>query len=328
MKNWMKAGAMHVTVFAGMACGMVAPTLAQDAFPSRPITLVVPYPAGGTTDVVARLLAEDLGKRLGQSVIVENKGGASTAVGASSVARSPNDGYTLLMAAATTFSTNPHLYKDLSYKLADFTPVGMVVRVPFAFVVKQALPVNTVAEFIEYAKKQPNGVNQATNGNGSLVHLAGYLIGKELDVPLTFVHYRGAAPAMTDMMGGVVDSNVEALTNAVPNVRDQRYKALAVLTEERAPGLPDVPTFKELGYPELVADTYFAIFAPKGTPAPVVEKLSTALAASVSSEAFRASATKTHNLAVSSTAQELGAYAQKESERWGKIIREGGITLD
>nr|MBF0683616.1 tripartite tricarboxylate transporter substrate binding protein [Pseudomonas sp.] len=276
----------------------------------------------------ARLLSDDLGKRLGQTIVVENKAGASTAVGASSVARAPNDGYTLLMAAATTFSTNPHLYKDLNYKLQDFDPVGMVVRVPFAFVVKKDLPVNNIAEFIEHAKKQPTGLNQATNGNGSLVHLAGYLVGKELGVPLTFVHYRGAAPAMTDMMGGVVDSNVEALTNAVPNVMDNRYKALAVLSEERAPGLPDVPTFKELGYPELVAESYFAIFAPAGTPKPALDKLSRALAETVGSETFKAAMSKVHNMAVPSTAEELGAYAVKESERWGKIIQEGGIKLD
>src|SRR5690606_1055033 len=263
--------------------GVVSVTHAQDAFPSRPISMVVPYPAGGTTDVVARLLAEDLGKRLNQTIVVENKAGASTAVGASYVARAANDGYTLLMAAATTFSTNPHLYKDLNYKLEDFDPVGMVVRVPFAFVVKKDLPVNNIAEFIEHAKKHPNGLNQATNGNGSLVHLAGYLVGKELGVPLTFVHYRGAAPAMTDMMGGVVDSNVEALTNAVPNVTDNRYKALAVLSTERAPGLPDVPTFTELGYPNLVAESYFAMFAPAGSPKPALEKLSSALAETVGS---------------------------------------------
>lgn len=327
MNKWMKS-VLACAVGSLLVGGAAAPALGQDTFPTRPISLIVPYPAGGSTDVVARLLAEDLGKRLGQSIVVENKSGASTAVGASYVARADNDGYTLLMAASTTFSTNPHLYKDLSYKLEDFTPVGMVVRVPFAFVVKQDMPVSNVAEFIEYAKKQPTGVNQATNGNGSMVHLAGYLIGKELGVPMTFVHYRGAAPAMTDMMGGVVDGNVEALTNAIPNVMDNRYKALAVLNEERAPGLPDVPTFKELGYPELLAESYFAVFAPAGTPDAVVEKLSSALSASVGSEAFQASASKVHNLAVPSTPKELGEYARKENERWGKIIEEGGIQLD
>lgn len=308
--------------------GVSATAGAQGDYPSRPITLVVPYPAGGTTDVVARLLADDLGKRLGQTIVVENKGGASTAVGASFVARAPNDGYTLLIAAATTFSTNPHLYKDLNYKLEDFDPVGMVVRVPFAFVVKKDLPVNNIAEFIEHAKKHSKGLNQATNGNGSLVHLAGYLVGKELGVPLTFVHYRGAAPAMTDMMGGVVDSNVEALTNAVPNVTDKRYKALAVLSEERAPALPDVPTFKELGYPNLVAESYFAMFAPAGTPEPALEKLSSALAETVGSEGFKAAMSNVHNMAVPSTSEELGEYARKESARWGKIIQDGGIKLD
>jgi len=308
--------------------GVVPAAGAQEGFPSRPITLVVPYPAGGTTDVVARLLADDLGKRLGQTIVVENKGGASTAVGASFVARAPSDGYTLLIAAATTFSTNPHLYKDLNYKLEDFDPVGMVVRVPFAFVVKKDLPVNSIAEFIEHAKKHPTGLNQATNGNGSLVHLAGYLVGKELGVPLTFVHYRGAAPAMTDMMGGVVDSNVEALTNAVPNVTDNRYKALAVLSEQRAPGLPDVPTFGELGYPNLVAESYFAMFAPAGTPKPALEKLSSALAETVGSESFKAAMSNVHNMAVPSTSEELRAYARKENERWGRIIQEGGIKLD
>ncbi|MCX7144277.1 MAG: tripartite tricarboxylate transporter substrate binding protein, partial [Proteobacteria bacterium] len=247
------------------------------AWPVKPVTVVIPYPPGGTSDVVGRLLAQRLREELGGVFVVENKAGAATAIGAAYVARAPKDGYTLLLSAGTTFTVIPHLNDNLAYKLDDFEPVAAVATVPFAFVVKKDFPAKNLREFLAYAKANPGKINNATNGQGSMVHLLGELIANDLDVKLVQVHYKGAAPATMDMIGGVVDSNVEALTSAVPNVNAGRYRALAVLSAERLPLMPEVPTFRELGYPTIVGETWYAVFAPATTPKPIIDKLNAAL---------------------------------------------------
>ena len=302
--------------------------MAQDAYPSRPGTLVVPYPPGGTSDVVGRLLAQRLREELGQNFIVENKAGAATAIGASFVARAPKDGHTLLLSAGTTFTVNPHLADKLPYRLEDFEAVAPVVTVPFAFVVKKDFPARNVAEFAAYAKSNPGKVNNATNGQGSMVHLLGELVGRGLDVQLTHIHYKGAAPATVDMIAGVVDSNVEALTSAVPNVTAGKYRALAVLSEQRLPLLPDVPTFKELGYPQVVGETWFAVFAPAGTPKPAVARLNAALNKITTSATFVEAMRKLGNEARSSSPAQLLEITQQQSRQWGELIRRLNIKAE
>ncbi len=309
----------------------VAPTgtaQAQDAWPAKPITLVVPYPPGGTSDVVGRQLAQRLKEELGQTVLVENKAGAATAIGASHVARAPKDGYTLLLSAGTTFTVNPHFNEKLAYKLDDFEPVAPVCTVPFAFVVKKDFPAKTLKEYAAYAKAHPGKVNNATNGQGSMVHLLGELIAGGLDVKLTQVHYKGAAPAMVGMIAGVVDSNVEALTNAVPNVNAGQYRALAVLSAERQPLLPDVPTFKELGYPSIVGETWYGVFAPAGTPRPVVDKLSAALRKITGSASFAEAQRKLGNEVKAGTPAELRATTLEQSKLWGELIKRMNIRAE
>ena len=307
---------------------MPTATLAQDAYPNKPVTLVVPYPPGGTSDVVGRLLAQRLREELGQTFVVENKAGAATAIGASAVARAPKDGYTLLLSAGTTFTVNPHLAEKLPYRLEDFEPVAPVVTVPFAFVVKKDFPARNIAEFAAYAKANPGKVNNATNGQGSMVHLLGELVGRGLDVQLTHIHYKGAAPATVDMIAGVVDSNVEALTSAVPNVTAGKYRALAVLSEQRLPLLPDVPTFKELGYPQVVGETWFAVFAPAGTPKPAVDKLNATLQKITTSASFVEAMRKLGNEARSSTPAKLLEVTQQQSRQWGELIRRLNIKAE
>jgi tripartite-type tricarboxylate transporter receptor subunit TctC len=302
-------------------------TLAQDSWPNKPISLIVPYPPGGTSDVVGRQIALRMREELGQQVIVENKAGAATAIGATHVARAPKDGYTLLLSAGTTFTVNPHFNDKLQYKLEDFEPVALVCTVPFAFVVKKDFPAKTLKEFAAYAKANPNKINNATNGQGSMVHLLGEMIATGLDVKMTQIHYKGAAPAMMDLIGGVVDSNVEALTNAVPNVNAGQYRALAVLSAERQALMPDVPTFREMGYPGIMGETWYGVFAPAGTPKPVVDKLNAALRKITSSPAFVDSMRKIGNEAKSGSPADLLATTQDQSKVWGGLIKRLNITL-
>lgn len=292
------------------------------AWPSKPVSLVVPYPPGGTSDVIGRLLAQRLREELGVNFVVENKAGAATVIGATHVSRAPKDGYTLLLSAGTTFTVVPHLSPKLPYTLEDFEPVAAVATVPFAFVVKKDFPARTLREYLAYAKANPGKVTNGTNGQGSMVHLLGELIAKGLDVKLTQVHYKGAAPATLDMIGGVIDSNVEALTTAVPNINAGQYRALAVLSPERLPLLPQVPTFRELGYPSIVGETWFAVFAPAGTPKLVINKLGAALKKITTSEAFGEAMGKIGNEAKSSANPgELLAVTQQQSKLWGDMVK-------
>lgn len=309
------------------ASGPLAPTALAADYPTRPVTLTVPFPAGGATDVVARLLAERVGPSLGQPMVIENRGGASTTIGATAVANAPKDGYTLLLASASTFTTIPHVMK-VRYSLEDFEPISLVVKVPFAFVVKKDFPAKTLAEFRALALAKPGTVNNATNGPGSLVHLAGEVAARELGVKVTHVHYRGAAPAMQDIMAGVMDSNVEALTNAVPNVAAGAYRALAVLSPERLPQMPDVPTFVELGYPKVQAESFFAVLAPAGTPREVTARLSAEIDRVVRSADFKARMEEIGNVAVPMGPAELRSFIAKESALWGEVIRQAGVKVE
>lgn len=303
---------------------------AQDAanWPNRPVTMVIPYPPGGTSDVVGRILAQRLREELGQTFIAENKAGAATAIGATAVARAPKDGYTVLLSAGTTFTVIPHLNDKLQYKLEDFEPVAAVCTVPFAFVVKKDFPAKDLREYIAYGKANPGKINNATNGQGSMVHLLGEMIATGLDLKMTQVHYKGAAPATMDMMAGIVDSNVEALTSAVPNVNAGQYRALAVLSNERQPLMPNVPTFKELGYPSIVGETWYAVFTPVGTPKPIVDKLNAALRKITTSPGFAESMRKIGNEPKSSTPAELRDITMQQSKYWGDLIKRLNIKSE
>jgi tripartite-type tricarboxylate transporter receptor subunit TctC len=308
---------------------ILAATQAEaQSYPDHNITLVVPFPPGGTTDIVGRILVEQLSADLGKPVVIENRGGASTSLGAQMVASAEKDGYTLLLASATTFTTNPHLLPSIKYKLEDFAPVAMVVKVPFAFVVKKDFPAKDIEAFRTYALANPGKINNATNGPGSTVHLMGEIVARGLGIKLQHVHYRGAAPAMNDMLAGIVDSNVEALTNSAPNHRAGMYRALAVLSEQRLSQLPDVPTFKELGYPSIVGETWFAVFAPAGTPQPVLDKLSSSITRVVNMPDFDKRMEAIGNVPWSMTPAQLSSHVVSERERLGKLIRDAKITVE
>lgn len=308
------------------AAALATPRAEAADYPARPIKLVVPFPAGGTTDVVARLLADRVSPSLGQQMIVENRGGASTTLGAMAVANASKDGYTLLLASASTFTTVPHVM-NVQYGLADFEPISMVVKVPFAFVVKKDLPAKTLGEFRAYALAHPGAINNATNGAASLVHLAGEVVAMELGIKVTHIHYRGAAPATADMLAGTVDSNVEALTSALPNVQEGSYRALAVLSPERLPQLPNVPTFTELGYPKVQAASWFAVLAPAGTPRAITDRLSAEIDRIVRAPDFAARMEQIGNVATTMSPAELKTLIANESAFWGEVVRQADIKI-
>jgi len=308
-----------------LACAAFAAPLAQASeaiqWPTRPVTLVVPFPAGGLSDVIGRQLAVLLQQELGQTVIVDNKAGAATAIGAAFVARAPKDGYTLLLSSGSTFTVLPHLNDKLQYKLADFDPVAMVCVAPYVFVVRKDFPAQTLGEFVAYAKKDPGKVNNATTGQGSMVHLLGEVVASSLGIQMTQVHYKGTSPLTIDMIGGVVDATEDTMGSALPNIQAGKYRALAMMTDKRQAVLPEVPTFKELGYPSVIGETLYAVFAPAGTPKPIVDKLNATLRKITTSASYEQATLKLGNEPKSSTPEELRDITLQQSRQLGDVIQ-------
>lgn len=300
-----------------------------DAYPSKPIEWVVPYAAGGGTDVVARVLSEPMGKALGQSIIVVNKPGAATNIGADAVARAKPDGYTILTGDTGTLAANPYLYKKLSYSAEkDFAPVGLLVRFPMLLVVNSQLPVNNYAEFVEWAKQQAKGVSYGTPGAGSPHHLAIELL--RLQSGLNFVHipYRGSAPAVQDVVAGQLPFIFVDTAAGIQHVQGGKIRAIAVASPARLPTLPDVPTLDEQGLKGFEAYAWQGIVAPAATPKERVAKLSDALQSALKQADIVA---KLEGMALEvtpSTAEEMDAYASAERNKWRRVIEESKITLD
>jgi tripartite-type tricarboxylate transporter receptor subunit TctC len=259
--------------FVALALLGPRPATAQSDYPSRAITVVVAFAAGGTSDIIARLLAQKLSEYTGVSVIVENVPGAATILGTEKVARSQPDGYMLYLASSTPFATNPNFYKNLKYSIDDFEPITLVARVPLILDVNPKFPGSTVKEFVAYAQSKPNGVTIATPGKGSVGEIVNGMTRGLLEIPVTNVPYRGGAPAVTDVMKGVVDAYYDAISSSLPLVQGGTIKALAITGSKRSPGAPDVPTLVELGYKDFVLENLYTVVARKGTPRPIVEKL-------------------------------------------------------
>ena len=314
---------------SAVSAGALASGYARaQAFPAKPITLVVPYSAGGPTDLSSRVLAERMQAALGARVIVENRPGASTIVGAQHVALAAPDGYTLLMVTTTTLCTNPHLYKKLPYKVEDFTPIGMAVKVPLGFAVPQTLPVSNIAEFRRYALAQAGKLNYGSAGTGANSQLVNALMNQALGIQMTEVPYKGTGPALVDLAGGRVEGLVDAIATLLPLHREGRIKILANFDDVRSPVAPDVPTFIEAGYPSLVAFTWFAVVAPARVPEPVVARLHAALMTAVTAPETQRKLAEMGFIAQGSTSRELSDYIGSEYKRWGSLIQKMGLTLD
>lgn len=289
-------------------------------YPNKPITLVVPYAAGGATDSASRMLANKLKDVLGQPVIIENKPGAGTVVAAAAVTRAPKDGYTLMMITASTVATAPHLHKTLTYKPEDLAPVSMVVKVPMVLAAKKDLQIKTVKEFVEYAKANPGALTYSTSGTGSTTHLAGELLSKFAGIKMREVPYRSSSLGMNDVMGGNVDLCVESVSLTAPQHDAGNLRVIASFSDRRSDQLPNVPTFKESGLPKVVADTWFAVAVPAGTSPDIIKKLSEAIRTALADPDTSDKLRQAGFFPEASTPEELGALIKQEYEVWGEVI--------
>ncbi|MBN8751274.1 Tripartite tricarboxylate transporter family receptor [Xylophilus ampelinus] len=298
--------------------------VAQD-YPAKTIHIVVPYPAGGIADKVARETAEELGRRWKQSVVVDNRSGAAGNIGFDWVARQPADGYTLLLAPASNLTVQPALFKSLSYDLdKDFTPVSLLVLTPQVLLVNPAVPVNTPRELVEYSKANPRKVNFGVT-LGSYAHLAGELLKTQSGADFTAIPYQGAAPAMNDLLGGQTQFIFNEVVTAIPHIQAGKLKPLAVAYRTRAPWLPNVPTFAEAGFPGFEVTSWYALVARSGTPRPIVDKLSKELNAIMQSPEFKKRYDDIGAFTIGSTPEELGSFIKSETVKWTAVVRQAGI---
>jgi tripartite-type tricarboxylate transporter receptor subunit TctC len=314
---------------AWMACAIALPLGAAAAFPDKPIEWVVPYPAGGGSDVVARTLAEPMGKLLGQTLVINNKPGAATNIGADYVAKAKADGHVMLTADTATLAANPFLYAKLSYNAEkDFAPVGLMARFPMILVVNAGVPVKSLAEFLAWAKQQPGGVNYATPGAGSPHHLATELFRERSGVTLVHVPYRGAAPAVQDVVGGQVPFMFVDSASGYPHIQSGKLRPIGVASARRVSGFETIPTLAEQGLKGFEAYAWQGLVVPAGTPPDAVAALNKALTAALGTTAVKARF-QTLGLEVTpTTAAQMATYAKAEREKWGQVIRSANIRLD
>lgn len=297
------------------------------AFPERPITIVVPYAPGGAADAVARVVATRLGAKLGGSVIVDNKAGASGTIGASFVAKAPADGYTMLY-DATPHSINPHLFPKMPYAANALQPLSLVLLAPNVLIVKSDAPYKNVGELIAKAKAQPGKINFASGGSGTVQRLAAELFRQRLELDMVHVPYKSGGPAIADVMGGQVDFMFGTMAATYPLVTGGKLRALAVAAPQRSARLPDVPTVSETVIPGYEAYEWNGIFLPTGTPEPVAARLHQALSEVLQEAEVRQRLSDLGAQPMASTPAEFAAFLQKEDAKWGEVVRKGAIVLD
>ena len=315
---------------AGLALAAMLAALPQAAaqdYPSRPVKIIVPFPAGGTADVMPREIGEWLSRKWGQPVVVENRTGAAGNIGAEAVAKAEPDGYTLLSAPPPPLVINQNLYPKLGFDPSEFVPIVIMGRVPNALVVNPKLPLNSVAEVIAYAKANPGKLTSATQGNGTTSHLTSELFQMMADVKFQHVPYRGSAPALTDLVAGSVDLMFDNLGVSLPLVKGGQLKLLGVATPKRMASLPDVPTIAET-LPGFESAAWFAIVAPPKTPQAVVDKINADVNEALRQSDIVQRLTQLSAEPIGGTPQATAAYMREEIERWHKVIKAANVKLD
>ncbi len=301
---------------------------AQANYPDKPVTMVVPAPPGGGTDLVARLYSDLLSQELRQQVIVDNKGGGNGNVGTAIVARTKPDGYTLLMQYSAYHSANPALIKELNWKPDDFAGVAMGAVAPHVIVIAKKVPADDLKSFIAYAKANPNKLNYASVGAGSVPHLGGVLLNKAAAIDVTHVPYKGAGPATADLVAGQVELMVVTPPSVSGHIRSGAVKALALASDQRHPAFADIPTAAEAGLPGYKLDGWFALFAPAGTPQPIVDKLNAAMRKIAKTDVVKERANQLGTVLKDWSPAEMDMFAKSEVAEWGKVIRDNNITID
>jgi tripartite-type tricarboxylate transporter receptor subunit TctC len=320
---------MHAIVLAAVALATPFATQAQNTeYPDKPIRLIVPYPPGGGTDVIARIVQERFQALLGQPIIIENRGGAAGSIGTDVAAKSPPNGYTVLF-TLSSHTINPSIYTKLPFDTAkDFEPVAMVASLPQILVANLQFPADTVAELIALAKARPGTISFASVGNGSPGHLAGELLKLRTGTEMTHIPYRGGGPAVSDVLGGQVPLLWVSIPAAAQFVKAGKLKALAVSTKKRSAAFPEVPTMQEAGVPDFEVDSWYAMFVPVKTPRSVIDKLNHVVNTVVREPAIRDKLLAQGSEGVGGTPEELGKVVSTELARWGKLTREARIKVD
>jgi len=302
---------------------------AQPVYPSKPIRYIVPYPPGGPLDIVARGLAQKVGPKLGQQVIVDNRPGAGGNIGADVVAKAPADGYTILMGAVATHAINPHLYRKLPYDpLRDFTPVILITQVPNVLVVHPSLPVKQVSDLVALAKSKPGALSFGSGSTGSAGHLAGELFKVLAKVDMVHVPYKGAAPAVADLLGGQIHLMFDNLASALPQVKAGRLRAVAVTTQTPSPHVPDLPTIAASGLAGFDVSTWFGVFGPAGLPQAVLDRLHGEFADALKQPDMRAQLANLGAEPATLSPQAFGAFVKRELAKYEAVVRASGARVD
>ena len=318
---------MVLAVLAGVA----APAAAQD-FPNRPVTMIIPFAAGGPTDVLGRIVGARMSEVLGQQVVIENVGGAGGMTGAARVAQSAPDGYTFGLGTVGTHAQGQSLYKKPLYNAAtDFTPVALIAEVPIVLIARKDFPAANLKEFVDYSKKNQDKMTFGSAGTGSATHLGCVVLNTAMGTGITHVPYRGTGPAMQDLQGGRIDFLCEVVSTAKPQIDGNTVKAVAILTKQRSPALPNVPTAVEQGLPDVEAYTWNAIFLPKGAPDAIVKKLHDATLAAMHTPSVKERLEGLGAMIVPddrATPQYLGNFVKSEIEKWAAPIKASGATAD
>jgi len=329
--DWRHAMHHRRSILGALLCAtalVTQPALAADPWPNKPIRIVVPYTPGGLTDVLARLVAQKASVTLGQSIVVENKPGAGTAIGADFVARSPADGYTLLMSGTTTLSTNPILIKKLPYKSSDFTPVALIGMVPFIAVAHPSVPATNLKELVVYARANPDKLTYSSSGTGTASHLVGEMFEAATGTRLRDIPYKGTSPALTAVLSGEVSMTFDGVTLYIPHIQAGKLKPIALFGEQRVTGIDQVQTMVEQGYKETVALAWFGLVAPAGTPREAIERLNDAVRKALNEPDLAAKLREFNAYIEPRSPAAFGELIQRESVLWGRVLAPLNLQLD
>ncbi|MDO5679122.1 MAG: tripartite tricarboxylate transporter substrate binding protein [Pelistega sp.] len=312
---------------AGLAC-LPLNAMAQDNWPSKSITIIIPAAPGGTTDIVGRMISEPLAKELGQTVVIENKAGAAGIIGSQSLIRSKPDGYTLIMGNIGPNAINYSLYKDLPYKKEDFIPITNVISVPNVLVVNEATPVNNVQELLTYVASDPKNQTFGSSGKGQSPHMSGELFMQRGNIKAEHISYKGAGPAVAALLANQFTFMIDNLPSSLTHIKSGKLKALAVTSDKRVADLPDVPTMKEAGVDNMVVTAWFGLFAPAGTPDDVVNKIHAAAKKVLESDNIKERFAQLGGEAGGNSPAEYAEYVKSQQEMWADIVKTANINMD